>query len=52
MSLLTIVSISDAGIAPNPANINTSIVLAVTVTETTVEPVDIYYSGEIYSGEG
>ena len=44
--------ITAAEFAPNPADINTKTKLTVTVTEETVylEP-EVWYSGELYSGE-
>lgn len=44
--------ITAATFAPNPADMNTRVLLSVTVTEETVylEPAK-YYSGEFYSGE-
>lgn len=49
---VTIPKIETASFSINPAVINQSIVLVVTVTEATVyQNAEIRYSGEFYSGE-
>lgn len=44
-------SITTAYFSENPTEASASIKLYVFVTEETIEPVSVYYSGEIHSGE-
>lgn len=48
----TVPEITQAGMNPNPVNMNTTFLLSVEVTETTVylDPY-FYYAGDIYAGE-
>lgn len=52
MSALTIMQITAVSLIPNPVNINSSLAIKVTVTESTVtllaEPT---YSGDCFSGD-
>ena len=50
---LTIPEITSARITPNPANINSSVLIQVFITEKVVTlSEEKIYSGELYSGEG
>ena len=52
MATLTITQITAVSLAPNPVSINSTLSVAVTVTEKTIalQP-EITYSGDFYSGE-
>jgi len=52
MATLSLVNVTAVSISPNPANINTSFAVAVTVAESTITLVpEIAYCGECFSGE-
>ena len=49
---ITIPEISAAAITPNPVDMNRQATLTVTVTERIIQlQPEIYYSGDLYSGE-
>ncbi len=52
MATLTVINITAVSLTPNPVDINKSLAVSVTATETTITlQSEITYSGEHYSGE-